>query len=91
MNGTIVGFVDGAIPLVINEHEFLDFRCHIPILPEGGGEERPLSQRTARCQHRTHFLVGRAPTCPHHIRYAVRLADIELSWSMQQRIGECAS
>lgn len=91
VSSVIVGFVDGAIPLVITDHEFLDFRCCISVLPDGGGEDRPLSERTAKCKHRTRFLMGRAPTCPHHIRYAVGLADIRLSWTMEQRIGECAA
>ena len=91
MTSTIIGFVDGAIPLVIADHEFLEFRCCIPILPDGGGEDRPLPERTAKCKHRTRFLVGRAPTCPHHIRYAVGLAKIDLSREMEVRIGECGT
>jgi hypothetical protein len=75
---TIVGWVDDAIPFVVTRSPFLEWRCCISILPEGGGEDRPLLERTAKCQHRTPFLVGAAPTCECHIIYAAKLGKLDL-------------
>lgn len=68
-----VGIVDGAIPFVV-ARQIATFRCAIPVLPGGdGATTAPLEERTARCEHRTEWLVGRAPTCPHHIYAAAAL------------------
>ena len=57
---------DGT-PFVV-QRTLATWRCVIPVLPGGdGAETAPLSDRTARCHHRTDILVGSGPTCGHHL------------------------
>lgn len=95
----MLGLVDGAIPFVVTRLTIATLRCAVPVLPDGGdgAMTASLAERTARCRHRTVYLVGRAPTCPHHLRDVVGIAgqhdDSSLAPHLQRlpwELGECA-
>lgn len=81
----LLGMVDGHIPFVLSR-SVAEFRCSIPVLPGGdSATEAPLEARTARCTHRTIYLIGSAPTCEHHIRAAVTAFGSDEWWDINLR------
>ena len=72
-----IGFTQpDFIPFVV-DRVIAEFRCCIPVVPNGDeAGTAPLASRTARCGHRTFWLVGSAPTCPHHIQVATEIGHV---------------